>query len=90
MQRVVVGKHRAAHYSRGIRQRLHTLAHKHRWRDRHKIVIGPREEASASEQYAQMLSSSRFCLVVPGVSVGPGMDGCILVCVCVDGDGQHL
>ena len=108
-----VGAERQPHYSRGIRQTLHTLvrppacrlkrpdmqltgqlqhclpsstscgglchvkggdmllrpslpaqAQEQDWRGRHGILIGSRDEIEGD--YSQLLSSSLFCLVVPG------------------------
>ncbi|KAK9805311.1 hypothetical protein WJX73_000673 [Symbiochloris irregularis] len=73
-----MGRGRAPHYSRGIRQRLHHLSQHHRWRDHHSIVIGPPEEAGQDGEYAVMLSSSRFCLVVPGDGFSPRAEDAIL------------
>ena len=59
-----VGQTRLPMYSRGIRQRLHSLAHTNKWHERHDIVIAARDEVEGD--YAQHLSSSKFCLVAPG------------------------
>ncbi|KAG1671014.1 hypothetical protein FOA52_014258 [Chlamydomonas sp. UWO 241] len=59
-----VGKHRLPCYSRGIRQKLHALAVEHDWRATHNIVIGGGEDVPGS--YSELLSSSKFCLVLPG------------------------
>ena len=61
-----LGSDRLPHYSRGIRQRLHHLASKHSWLQQHSIVIAGREGGD----YATLLSSSIFCLVVPGAPGG--------------------
>ena len=60
-----LGAGRLPHYSRGIRQRLHRLASRHSWRQQHNIVIAGHEGGD----YAMLLSSSTFCLVVPGACV---------------------
>lgn len=64
-----VGKQRLAHYSRGIRQRLHHLARQHQWQERHRIVIA--DSADGAGDYSTLLSSSVFCLHVPGA--GPAL-----------------
>ena len=53
-------------YSRGIRQRLHQLATTQDWASQFNIWIGNREEAP--EDYSTLLSTSTFCLVLPGTS----------------------
>ena len=61
-----VGHDRLAHYSRSLRQRLYFLARSRRWRERFGMVVGTREDLQEGETYEQMLSSSKFCLVLPG------------------------
>jgi hypothetical protein len=58
-----------AHYSRGIRQKLRSLARAHNWKEKHAILIGSREELPGS--YQDYLISSRFCLVAPGAAHYP-------------------
>jgi hypothetical protein len=58
-----VGAARLPHYSRGVRQRLHSLASMRQWRE-WGVRIGTREELPGD--YSQRLASSVFCLVALG------------------------
>ena len=52
-------------YSRGIRQTLHQLARSEDWKQQYNIYIGTSDEIPGD--YSQLLSSSVFCLVLPGM-----------------------
>ena len=52
-----------------LRPGLPAQAREQDWRGRHGILIGSREEIEGD--YSQLLSSSLFCLVVPGVPPAP-------------------
>ena len=60
-----MGRHRLPNYSRGLRQRLHRLAHEQDWAGQHAIHIASRD-LEHNLSYTQALSSSVFCLVLPG------------------------
>ena len=51
-------------YSRGIRQKLHQLAQHEDWRQKYNISIGTEVEVPGG--YSELLSSSIFCLALPG------------------------
>lgn len=70
-----LGTDRQPHYSRGIRQRLHLASQQHRWRERHSIVVGSR----AADDYGALLSSSTFCLVIPGEALGLELVVCFVL-----------
>lgn len=59
-----VGTHRLEWYSRRIRQRLYALSKEQRWADKYAIRLGTTEDVEGG--YSEGLSSSKFCLVVPG------------------------
>eukprot|EP00798_Chlamydomonas_sp_ICE-L_P023547 gene23547-9071_t len=59
-----VGKHRLAHYSRGIRQRIHNLSIQNGWRKKHNVQVGAMEDVA--EDYSKGLSRAKFALVAPG------------------------
>jgi hypothetical protein len=48
----------------GIRQRLLKASQDNSWWDKYKIAMGKRDEVAGS--YSELLSSSVFCLVLPG------------------------
>ena len=52
-----------------LRPSLPAQAREQDWRGRHGILIGSREEIKGD--YSQLLSSSLFCLVVPGAPPAP-------------------
>lgn len=52
-------------YSRGIRQRLQSIATSEGWRERHEIHIDGYGE-DADIPYTELLASSIFCVAVPG------------------------
>ena len=84
-----VGLHRLPHYSRGIRQRLYRASMQHHWHERHGIVIA--EHAPGPTEYAELLSSSTFCLVVPGDGFSTRAEdailhGCVPVIIMDDVD----
>ena len=60
-----LGVHREPSYSRGLRQQLRTLAAQQAWNASHGIHIVDRQ-LPGSLNYGQALSSSVFCLVLPG------------------------
>ena len=53
-------------YSRGIRQKLHKLAKTGDWHQKYNIRIGTQEEVIGI--YTVLMSSSVFCLALPGKS----------------------
>ena len=59
---------RGPRYSRGIRQRIYNESKTHDWRDKYKIHIDSHGE-DREIPYTQLLSSSIFCLAVPGESL---------------------
>lgn len=59
-----VGVTREPNYSRGVRQRLHSLAKTPEWKRNYVVKIGTRDEVPGD--YSQGLASSKFCLVAPG------------------------
>ena len=59
-----MGQKREAHYSRGIRQRVYNASKEQGWKDKYNILVGGYEDAFGD--YSEMLSRSRFCLVMPG------------------------
>ena len=61
-----MGEKRLPNYSRGLRQKLARLAAEWDWAGQHSIHIGSRETPS-NMTYSQLLSSSVFCPVLPGV-----------------------
>ncbi|KAK9909083.1 hypothetical protein WJX75_006916 [Coccomyxa subellipsoidea] len=71
-----VGLNRRPNYSRGIRQRLYALAKERQWRERHQIWIGTKEDILGG--YPELLSSSMFCLVVPGDGWSPRAEDAML------------
>lgn len=75
-----LGDERLPNYSRGIRQRLKHLSGKHRWRERHNFVITDRGQSPF--EYARLLSSSVFCLVVPGELPWQGMRHAVHAVMC--------
>ena len=56
---------RLPNYSRGLRQRIHAAARKHDWATVHSVYVGTRWDTAGD--YSEMLSTSKFCLVLPGV-----------------------
>lgn len=63
-----VGAGRKWPYSRRIRQKLHQLTHAHNWTERFSVKIGGAEDVPGD--YSELLSTSLFCVVAPGVSGG--------------------
>ena len=59
-----MGEHRLAHYSRGLRQRLGKAAREGKWNETYNIVVGNRDDTPGD--YGTMLSSAKFCPVLPG------------------------
>lgn len=51
----------AFHRSRGIRQKLYTLAKEQQWREKYNIMIGFPHDLP--QGYSEWLARSRFCLV---------------------------
>ena len=61
---------REERYSRGIRQRLHKIAVREGWREKHAIHIdGYADDREIS--YTMLLASSVFCAAVPGEAPTP-------------------
>ena len=60
---------------RGLRQKLHSLAVHQDWAAQHGVHIASRSEPH-NMSYTQLLSSSTFCLVLPGAAQAP------LLCAC--------
>jgi hypothetical protein len=91
---------RLRHYSRGIRQKLDCLSMEGDWLEKHKVLIGDRndiERASGRsipsniKTYSDVLSRSKFCLVAPGDGWSSRAEdsilhGCIPVVIM---DGVH-
>ncbi|KAG2493469.1 hypothetical protein HYH03_008286 [Edaphochlamys debaryana] len=59
-----VGKHRSPNYSRGIRQKLYSLASTNNWAEKYRIYIGEKNELVGN--YGEHLARSIFCAVMPG------------------------
>ncbi|PNH11823.1 putative glucuronosyltransferase [Tetrabaena socialis] len=59
-----VGKNRLKGYSRGIRQRVYSLAKANGWAEKFKFLIG--DGTDVQGDYSDMLSRSVFCLVAAG------------------------
>lgn len=59
-----VGKKRLFQYSRGVRQTLFNLSRTLNWAEKHKIMIGDREDLP--EGYSEWLARSKYCLVAAG------------------------
>ncbi|EFJ41258.1 hypothetical protein VOLCADRAFT_119761, partial [Volvox carteri f. nagariensis] len=58
-----VGKHRMAHYSRGVRQKLYKLSVENNWKSKNVLIGGTHEVRG---EYSDLLSRSQFCLVAAG------------------------
>lgn len=54
-------------YSRFIRQNLRLAAETGKWLLKYRIFIGTREDGPSNVSYGELLASSVFCLVVPGM-----------------------
>ncbi|PSC76549.1 exostosin-like glycosyltransferase [Micractinium conductrix] len=63
-------------YSRGIRQRVAKAAEEGRWREKHSMLVGEREDVEGD--YSELLASSVFCLVMPGDGWSARMDDAML------------
>ena len=59
---------RTAVYSRGLRQEVHRLAKSRSWDRHHKILVG---DHAVNGSYADYLTTSVFCLVLPGMPHAP-------------------
>ena len=67
---------RGPRYSRGIRQRIYNESKTHDWRTKYNIHIDSHGE-DRDIPYTQLLSSSVFCLAVPGAAHRPSHLACI-------------
>ncbi|KAG2489065.1 hypothetical protein HYH03_012501 [Edaphochlamys debaryana] len=71
-----IGRHRVPNYSRGIRQKLYSLATTNQWARKHRIFVGDTAEIPGS--YGEHLARSVFCAVVPGDGYAMRMEDAVL------------
>lgn len=64
----------------GIRQRLLKASQDNKWWDKYKIALGQRHEVQGS--YTELLSSSVFCMVLPGAWLCAA-EGCLQSAACM-------